>query len=190
MKEVTWPIPSFHHVSLSEFISFWDQLYSGYDEAFYQENIGQPLTEERIQKWFAWKNGRSLSKKKIQAVSRYGAPEERIDANADSEALFAFLNRPGGTIWRIFWLHLQHPSQFPIYDQHVHRAMAALCEWPKLEISAVNKTKVRTYLEDYRPFFARFQDHNPRQVDRALWSFGRFLASAYGKLLACRPSEE
>ena len=41
-----------------------------------------------------------------------------------------FLNRPGGAIWRIFWLHVQHTQHFPIYDQHVHRAMAFLVEEP------------------------------------------------------------
>ena len=31
----------------------------------------------------------------------------------------------GGTIWRIFWLHLQHPQHFPIYDQHGHAGIEA-----------------------------------------------------------------
>jgi hypothetical protein len=150
-------------------------LYSGYDEDFYQENIGQPLTEERIARWFVWKNGTPLSAKKIKAIRRYLSPDEHIDQAASTEALQQFLNRPGGAIWRIFWLHLQHPQHFPIYDQHVHRAMAFMLAWPNLEIPDHNPAKVRIYLDDYRAFFARFEGYNHREVDRALWSFGRFL---------------
>ena len=88
------------------------------------------------------------------------APVAPVILAASTETLQEFLNRPGGAIWRIFWLHLQHPEQFPIYDQHVHRAMAFMLKWPeeKREIPVHNPTKVRNYLEVYRPFFARFNE--------------------------------
>jgi hypothetical protein len=176
---ICWPVLGSHYVSAKDFVRFWAKLYSGYSEDFYRENIGQPLTEGRIAGWFAWKNRTRLSAKKIKTIRRYLSPEEHIEHDVDIDALTQFLNRPGGAIWRIFWLHLQHPRHFPIYDQHVHRAMAFTLKWPNLEIPARNPAKVRTYLGVYRPFFAHFNGCNARQVDQALWSFGRFLGTEY-----------
>lgn len=185
MNAIYCPVLNTSQATPEDFIRFWERLYAGYDENFYRENIGQPLTEERIAAWFDWKNGTPLSSGKRRTVRRYFASKERIGRDADADSLSAFLNRPGGAIWRIFWLHLLHPQHFPIYDQHVHRAMAFLLRWPKakLAIPAHNPTKVRTYLEVYRPFFSRFDDCDHRQVDRALWSFGRFLKSGYGPVI-------
>jgi hypothetical protein len=85
-------------------------------------------------------------------------------------------------IWRTFWLHLRHPAHFPIYDQHVYRSMAFLLKWPdgRREMPLNKRTKTRTYVEDYRPFFDRFAGCDHRQVDQALWSLGRFLKSRVG----------
>ena len=184
MDQNGWPVLSTSRGESTEFVRFWERLYSGYDERFYLENIGKPLTEELITKWFVWKNGTPLSPGKAQAIRRYLAPEERIGHDVDAGTLEAFLNRPGGAVWRIFWLHLQHPRHFPIYDQHVHRAMAFMLNWPELAIPAHNPTKVRNYLQYYRPFFDQFQGCEHRQVDRALWSFGEFLKSKYGRVTA------
>jgi hypothetical protein len=183
MNAIHWPILSVGTGTLDTFVEFWDRCYTGYDEEFYQANIGQPLTKDRIAAWFEWKNGTPLSANKKRAVTRFASTEECVAHDADAEALAEFLNRPGGAVWRIFWLHLQHPAHFPIYDQHVHRAMAFLLKWPDLEPPAGNPTKVRVYLEEYRSFFARFHSCDPRQADRALWSFGRFLKSGYGGIL-------
>jgi hypothetical protein len=190
MDGTGWPIFGVQYVALRDFVRFWEQLYSGYDEEFYQENIGQLLTEERIAGWFVWKNGTPLSAKKIKGIRRFLSPEEHIDHGASTVALQEFLNRPGGAIWRIFWLHLQHPEHFPIYDQHVHRAMAFMLNWPDLEIPDSNPLKVRTYLGHYRTFFARFDGSNHRQVDRALWSFGRLLRTEYRRVFQPAPNEE
>jgi len=174
MDGISWPVLGISYGSPKDFVRFWEKLYSGDDEQFYQDNIGQPLTEHRIDDWFVWKNGGiRLSENKTKAVCRFR--QERIGHDANADTLTAFLNRDGGVIYRIFWLHLQHPQQFPIYDQHAHRAMAFLLKWPNLEIPSQDSAKVRTYLGDYRPFFARFDGCNHRQVDRALWTFGRFV---------------
>jgi hypothetical protein len=192
MDTIRGPVLGISQVTRQDFVRFWEQLYSGYDEDFYRENIGQPLTEERILKWFLWKNGTPLSAGKIQTIRRYFTPEEDIGYDVNAGALMTFLNQPGEAIWRIFWLHLQHPRHFPIYDQHVHRAMAFLLERPDLdlEIPVHNPTKIRNYLEFYRPFFDRFDDCGSRQVDRALWSFGRFLKSDFGRVITSPANDE
>jgi hypothetical protein len=179
MNTINWPILHVSHVTPKVFVLFWERLYPDlrYNEDFYRANIGQPLTEERIVQWFLWKNGTPLSPKKSVSIRRYLLPEERIGKDGDDESLTAFLNRPGGAIWRIFWLHLQHPQNYPIYDQHVHRAMAYLLKFPQPEIPVHNPKKVRGYLDSYRPFFKSFAACENRAVDRALWAFGRFLSS-------------
>lgn len=165
------------------FLEFWDRLYSGYDEGFYRTNIGQPLTPQRIERWFEWKNGSVLSARKAQTILRYSEPEQQVHADASTGKIVDFLSRDGGAIWRIFWLHLQHPARYPIYDQHVHRAMAFMKRGESLEIPSYNPAKVRTYLGSYVPFFESFLPTDRRRLDRALWSFGKFLATPYGKAL-------
>src|SRR4051812_8299972 len=103
MDVISWPVLGISQVQPKEFVRFWEQLYSGYDEDFYRENIGQPLTEERIAAWFAWKNGTPLSVNKTKTIRRYPSADERISQDADAATLEAFLNRRGGVIWRIFW---------------------------------------------------------------------------------------
>ena len=187
---MTWPILHAATGTPDAFVAFWERCYTGYDEEFYRANIGQPLTEDRIAEWFRWKNGTPLSAKKKKAIIRFASADERLASDAGDEAVAAFLNRPGGAVWRIFWLHLQHPARFPIYDQHVHRAMAFLSGWDDLELPAGNAANVRRYLGNYRPFFGRFRTCDLRQADRALWSFGRFLKSSYGRVLTDQTSEQ
>ena len=175
MDTIIYPVLGISHVSPNDFVRFWDQMYFGFDEGVYQDNINQPLTEERIVRWFEWKNGMRLSANKLQTVRRNFTPKELIGHDADARTLSEFLNRPGGAIWRIFWLHLQHPLYFPIFDQHVHRAMAILLKWPEIDIPNNDPTKIRTYLDSYCPFFKRFDGCEHRKIDRALWSFGEFL---------------
>ena len=64
--------------------------------------------------------------------------------------------------------------------------MGFLLKLPNLAIPAHNPAKVRTYLQLYRPFLDRFNDCDYRQVDRALWSFGRFLKTGYSRIIGKR----
>ncbi len=182
-NKIRFPVLLLAEEDSEQFLAFWDRLYGDFDEEFYTANIGKPLTPELIKKWFVWKNGTPLSPKKAKSILQYSLPEEEIAADADNATVVEYLNRPGGAIWRIFFLHLQHPTKFPIYDQHVHRAMAVMRGLPNHEIPLHNPTKVRTYLGEYIPFFARFDGHPHRQVDRALWACGRFLKSKYGGVI-------
>ncbi len=130
-----------------------------------------------------WKNGTPLSPNKAKSISQYSLPAEQIASNTNTKAIAAYLNRSGGAIWRIFFLHLQNPSKYPIYDQHVHRAMAVVRGLPQREIPTGNAAKVTTYLQEYLPFFSQFAGQPSRRVDRALWAFGKFMKSGYGRLI-------
>lgn len=165
-------------VDREAFVQFWSQRYQYAQEHIYHENIGQPLTVERVLALFEWKNGTPLSALKLQSVKQNFA--RRIDELKSipfEEGASDFLKRfpSGGAIWRIFWLHCWRPKKFPIYDQHVYRAMAFIKTGRIEEIPAYDPRKVDSYLEKYLPFYSKFQGIDHREVDKALWSFGKFL---------------
>jgi hypothetical protein len=82
----------------------------------------------------------------------------------------------GGAIWRIFWLHCWQPKRFPIFDQHVHRAMVFIEEQRLEELPTGENEKVGLYIDRYLPFHRRFEGEQ-RSVDKALWFYGKFLKS-------------
>ncbi|MGA2301494.1 MAG: hypothetical protein ABSG77_12490 [Candidatus Acidiferrum sp.] len=160
------------------FIDFWAARYTGYDEKFYEANVGQELTETRILEWFTWKNGTPLSEPKRKSVLRnFVARRGELDQVPRDETASDLLTRfgEGGAIWRIFWLHCWQPARFPIYDQHVHRAMRFIHAGVLEEIPGKDPQKIRVYLDSYMAFHAGFDGIGSRLVDKALWAFGRFL---------------
>lgn len=162
------------------FVEFWSDRYTGYDDEFYEANVGQELTEERILQWFEWKNGTPLSELKRNSVLKnYVARRSELATIAADEPPARTLARfsDGGAIWRIFWLHCWRPERFPIYDQHVHRAMRFLEAGMIEEIPAKDPDKIRAYVGEYMPFHAQFNGLPQRTVDKALWAFGKFISA-------------
>jgi len=167
------------NADITTFVEFWADRYQGYDEAFYQNNIGKELTQDRILEWFTWKNGTPLSEAKRQSVMRnFVARRGELDHVKSKETASDLLDRfnSGGAIWRIFWLHCWQPVRFPIYDQHVHRAMRFIQSGVQEEIPERESEKIRTYLDSYIAFHSQFDGINYRLVDRALWAFGKFIS--------------
>lgn len=165
------------------FVEFWAAQYTGYDEVVYEENVGRELTEARLLTLFAWKNGRPLSKAKRESVlMNFAARSGELAKTRQDESAADLLHRfrEGGAIWRIFWLHCWQPAQFPIYDQHVHRAMCFVQTGKPGEIPASDPKKIDSYLRSYMPFHAQFLGLAPRLVDKGLWAFGRFLGENKG----------
>jgi hypothetical protein len=84
----------------------------------------------------------------------------------------------GGAIWNIFFLHVWD-QQFPIFDQHVYRAMRFIESRQITEIPVANARKIEIYLKEYLPFYKNLEQYletiQPRDLDRALWKFGQFL---------------
>ena len=167
-------------VTKSQFINFWSRQYSYENDPLYDDNIGKELIEDRIWDLFHWKNNGPLSEKKKKSVKENYIKERiKIPTYSDSIVLLTYLNNPGGAIWQIFWLHCNHPNKYPIYDQHVHRAMAKLNGWNELEIPSQNREKVQMYIEHYLPFWSEFLEFPLKKVDEALWSYGKFLKLNY-----------
>ena len=164
------------------FVAFWSDRYPGGDDDFYDRNVGQELTEERILGWFEWKNGTPLSARKRNSVlTNFVARRCELAMILPDETPAQILQRfsDGGAIWRIFWLHCWQPARFPIYDQHVHRAMRFIQDGVRkkedLQIPEKDPDKIQAYIDQYIPFHARFDGLPHRKVDKALWAFGKFI---------------
>jgi hypothetical protein len=171
------------------FIEFWAARYTGYDDDFYEANVGQELTEARILAWFKWKNGmKTLSRLKEKSVmTNFVARRHELHRLKDRDAAVLLSHfSEGGVIWRIFWLHCRQPKRFPIYDQHVHRAMQFIATGRREEIPGRDEDKIRAYIEQYMPFHERFDGLPHRAVDKALWAFGKFIGENNFPLEAIR----
>jgi len=165
------------HATHQQFVDFWNLRYEYAEENLYTNNVGHELNEQRILELYRWKNGMRLSRSKLESVRRNFI--QRINELAQlepNEGARNFLDcfNNGGAIWRIFWLHCWQPRQFPIYDQHVHRAMAFIANGVREEIPQNDPGKIEAYIARYLPFHAQFADIDGRAVDKALWAFGKF----------------
>ncbi len=167
-----------------QFIKFWSSRYRDVNEHFYDNGIERPLTAERAESLFFWKAGKQYWRKSKPLVQKnfISRLDELASLPSDitpDEFLRQFAT--GGAIWRIFWLHCWQPLQFPIYDQHVHRAMAVIETGQPEEITGWSDgRKIDVYLRRYVRFVARhFADAPIRSVDRALWTCGQFLKSRW-----------
>lgn len=172
--------------SQEDFIRFWSNLYMDQHENYYISNIGKPLTPDNVRELFLWKNSGGASDLKKKTIEKYFvASIEEANNLSKNITPKEFLNRfrRGGVIWRIFFLHIWQPQKYPIYDQHVYRAMTFLCKGKKEEIPKRDKDKIESYLAHYIPFYKQFKDDENRSVDKALWTFGKFLKSQYGEIL-------
>jgi hypothetical protein len=163
----------------ADFVSFWNNQYDllQYPEEPYAKNLGK-LTEQSIMVLFEWKNGGKLSARKEDSVRRnYINRVDEVRALGSTFTAPAFLERfaRGGAIWRIFWLHCCRRA-FPMFDQHVYRAMLLIEGQACDELDGKSDVrKIELYLTQYLPFLRRFAGIDPRKLDRALWSYGRFL---------------
>jgi hypothetical protein len=166
-------------VNASSFIDYWSGHYDYGNESLYDSNIGKPLTSDRIKKLFAWKNGskyfKDISEKKRGSIVKYYIKGPKDPPPEDHKALKQFLLKPGGSIWRIFWLHCLLPNKYPIFDQHVYRSMCYLKMGEIKELPNSNRKKVDIYLAQYLSFWKTFPKNDTRKVDQAIWSFGKYL---------------
>jgi len=170
-------------VSAEEFVSQWERLYTYANESLYDANIGRPLTEGVVMDLFRWKNGGKLTGAHERTIRQHFVARitevESLGEEVDAPSFLGKFDR-GGAIWRIFWLHLWRPKRFPIFDQHVHRAMAWIEDGRGRELPGSEDARIRIYVDRYLPFVRRFKALDLRRVDRALWACGKHM-KAVGK---------
>jgi hypothetical protein len=175
---------------MATFLEFWANRYDDPLETLYESHIGRKLTYRSVMALFEWKNGMKLSPRKRRSVeSNYvlrrntrGVWVARtLPQAASPHKIRSFARKfltdhfpEGGAIWRIFWLHCCN-QRFPIYDQHVHRAMVFIETGVIEDLNQYSqRQKIESYIDRYLAFSAQFSGEQ-RQIDRSLYTFGRFL---------------
>lgn len=169
--------------TINQFIACWSKFYNygGIDD-YFMHITNNPLTEENIRELFKWKNGMRLSDKKdISLETKIMSKLNIINAlRSREEITFQCINenfRGISAIWRIFVAHIIRPEQFPIFDQHVYRAMKYLQTRTVEELKNNDKLKLQIYEHEYLKFYNSFAseaDHY-KIFDEAMWAFGKFL---------------
>jgi hypothetical protein len=185
-----------------DFIEFWAPRYYDPHEERYTENIRGPHTDASFRQLFLWKEGDKylgLSSEKWKAlvanfVSKRGAAAQ-LPASISAKDFLEKEFPTGGAIYRIFWLHCWYPDRFPIYDQHVHRAMTYIQDGKPDELGKYSEKKVielyiNRYMRFHQPyakarltFDSRLDGVRSRKADRALFTFGKCLPTSSLPLL-------
>jgi hypothetical protein len=169
-------IPKLVSTDKKDFIEFWARRYSYSMDGLYEENINQPLNENRVIELYRWKNGTDLSEKKSDLVKRVYIPElnhlPKIETVEQGKEYLLRLNR--GQIWDFFWLHCLNPKLFPIFDQHTYRAMAEMDGLAVPEIPYSKAKKIDAYFSHYIPFISKIGG-DMRRTDKALFAYGKEL---------------
>jgi hypothetical protein len=173
----------------TDFVEFWAKCYDDKEEPTYRKHIKRPLTQESIRALLAWK-AMSITRKSINAgahpfvkavicnLDRFQSITLETPKDADN-FLTNELNGKG-MIWKIFTLHILHPDKYPIFDQHVYRAMVYLKTGKLEEISKNPEEKQSKYIEEYLHFYNEEHDYyEDRMLDKALFSFGQFLKTRW-----------
>jgi hypothetical protein len=173
--------------SLRHFVEFWAERYTYGDDAPYFTNINGPHTKDTLLALFKWKIGSRFFEAKRphleqNFIGRLEDARKLAQAVARCEPReiakrFLVEFKDGGAIYRIFWLHCWVP-RLPIYDQHVHRAMTFIMDNGQTEKLADFDAdpQIQRYLGRYLAFFDEFRDMKHRDVDKALWQFGKSLS--------------
>jgi hypothetical protein len=171
----------------ASFLQHWSTKYrfKEEDEWKYTENIGKPLTQKSLRELFEWKNGMAnIAEKKVQSI----ASNYPVEFEGDQVARYLSHRQPGSAIWNIFYLHCLSPQEWPIFDQHVFRAMHYMKTGEIREIPTTSKGKYASYLTDYIPFWKSFESSEARRIDMALFAHGKFLKTAGARQGSCRLS--
>lgn len=160
----------------AEFVNYWSPGYQYVLEDLYEQNIGKDKTEERVLSLYRWKNGKNLSQSKLLSIEENYFPYiEAARLNTKEEGIQRFNALNGGSIWDIFSLHIDNPEVFPIFDQHTFRAFHYLTQGEIQELPKGREQIRDIYFNKFIPFLAQFEGIDNRKVDKALFTFGRFL---------------
>ena len=198
----TFPTLQEPSVTPDQFVAFWRQAYST-NPGDYDSNIrrGQSLTDKNLRKLMEWKAGKRFAEEAGAWSARVGVSEinaqrERGLSLSDGavRALVGKVRKAGskakggGTtlIWPLFICHVADPDGTPIYDVNTWRATLYVTGAWKPEYEGLTPVKLDTYLEWYRPWFAKViagAAFSAQDLDKALMAFGQFTMTRWWKLL-------
>ena len=180
-----YPILNFSNTNFDSFVKQWSSFYN-YDEMnLYDDNIiKSKLNVEDLINLYKWKNGSNLSEKKKEALQNKMLNKlDKINELRENFAITEFLTEFDNVsfVWKIFLLHIISPNEYPIYDQHVHRAYLFLNRdnsYKIIESPISDKEKDSFYFNIYLPFITELRINDNfkiRDLDKAFFSFGQFL---------------
>jgi len=187
---------------ISEFVECWQRYYrdsvsiSPTDDTLInyetELNLQGELTQQNVVRLLRWKDPRMLTHPKLDGTSNHRV--EKVLANLDAinrfrqgtldQAAFAqtvagiFHN---GIVWQLFLFHIARPWEWPIADQHVLRAHAALFNEGipnTIEEFEQYKTNFMHVARAYQDIPGDSRDDIARrnkQLDNALMAYGQFL---------------
>lgn len=187
---------------LDHFVACWERYYRGsvrispgdvtlidYEAEL---NVQNDLTEQNVTRLLRWKDPRLLTHPRGDGTDNHRVTSvlDELDAlnqfrngNVNQQYFLQTTIRifPSGIVWKLFLFHIARPWEWPIADQHVFRAYAALFQQPVPQTLEA--------FEQYRSRFAQLAQAldgaNPtrcaetvrrnKRLDDALMSYGQFL---------------
>lgn len=177
---------------INSFIGFWQTLYSYKNEALYTENLNvEKFSSTNIQGLFIWKNGTPLSGLKKTAldnkiINKLTIVNQFRESNSFPVEDFNQEFKSVSAVWRIYLLHIIKPKNYPIYDQHIHRAHQFFNGLESTGITNKLKEieKTQFYFDQYLPFVRNLNVGDLKKMDEAFFAFGQFLNTGnYRKLV-------
>lgn len=176
--------PIIKHVgSVTQFIDCWSKYYNAYSDEIYFSHINNDLLSENdIRELFVWKNGMKLSDLKSHSIETKVISKLMVintlrkTDKLDFDTISANF-KDVSAIWKIFLMHIINPAEFPIFDQHVYRAMRYIKTNQIEELRNNDQIKLRIYENEYLVFYRDLSSeiNDYRKLDKALWAFGKFL---------------
>ena len=182
---MNFPIIDFKNDNVENFIHQWSTFYNYNKMHLYTDNIGRKVLEkEHLIQLYEWKNGTNLSKKKLESLENKVLYKlDTINDFKQNLKIAKFLDEFDNVsfVWKIFLLHIVSPNQYPIYDQHIHRAFLFLEKndaYRKVKNTMLEQNKDNFYFGVYLPFVTELKetlDFNIQDLDKALFTLGQFL---------------
>jgi len=170
--------------NIQDFIEFWSKQYAYNNENTYYNSITKEVFElNDIQNLYIWKNGMKLSMLKQKSLdAKIKAKLSIINTLKKYKTIniegFKTEFKDVSAVWKIFLLHTLKPNEYPIYDQHIHRAFLFIHneDWSNISNDSVtNKNKELFYFERYLPFVESINYSDLKKLDEAFFAFGQFL---------------
>jgi hypothetical protein len=173
-----------YDTSYSDFVGYWKEQYSYPNSHWYYDNINlTKYNHHNICDLFCWKNGMNLSHPKQLVVNSIALKLDFVNQLKQQYDEDFFVREFGylSAIWQVFLRHIIQPAQFPIFDQHVYRAFRYLQRQEKDEIPNNKVLKLKIYFEQYLAFYLDMEENTElftgKEIDDALWAFGKFLGN-------------
>lgn len=177
---------------VDEFIHDWSLRYDyqngeqDYDGNINQQwiNLNNQDNETRLWTLFKWKFVNNRNGENVLGKIEWFANQRQLHANAaiivdNAEQEYTNLDTTS-PIYDIFFMHCLDRVNWPVYDQHTHRAMRYMMHGHQENFS---DPSMDVYLNIYKNFvFDQLAYGNQdsgylRKIDKALFAFGKFLKS-------------